>query len=330
MILVNARHIKTVPGRKTDVADCQWIAQLLQHGLLKASFIPPSPIRELRELTRARRKIIETKAAVINRIQKVREDANVKLASVASDGVGVSGRDMLQAIGNGETDAQRLASFARGRLNAKKEMLAEALEGKVSETHRFLLSHCLKQIEFYEEEIPEFDRRIEEKTRPFAAELSRLDSIPGVNHRAAECILAEIGADMSRFPDDRHLSSWAGMCPGNNESAGKQKSGRTRDGNKWLKVILTEAAWAASHTRQSYLSSLYHRLARRRGRKRALLAVGHAILVIAYHVLSSKTSYIELGEAYYEQIHSQRLKKYLVKRLESLGFSVDLRENLSA
>ncbi len=324
VILVNAEHIKKVPGRKTDVKDCQWIAQLLQHGLLKASFIPPEPIRELRDLTRQRTQLIQERSAAANRIQKVLEDANVKLASVATDVLGASGRDMLEALIAGEQDVAKLADLARKRLRAKIPQLQLALEGRVTNHHRFLLRMHLDHVTHLEELIARLSVRIEEKMAPFAQAEQRLETIPGVSQRVAETVVAEIGANMKPFPSAAHLASWAGMCSGNHESAGKRRSGRITKGDRWLKRILVQAAWAASHTKGTYLSAQYRRLARRRGRKRALVAVGHSLLVIIYHVLKGQTPYAELGSDFLDRLEPERLTRQLVKRLEGLGHKVTL------
>lgn len=324
VILVNAEHIKQVPGRKTDVKDCQWIAQLLQHGLLKASFVPPQPIRELRDLTRQRTQLIQERSAAANRIQKVLEDANIKLACVATDVLGVSGRDMLEALIAGETDPTRLAELARKRLREKIPALQLALQGRVREHHRFLLRMHLDHITHLEELIARLGVRIEEMLAPFAAAEDRLQTIPGVSQRVAETVLAEIGPQMEQFPSAAQLASWAGMCSGNNESAGKRRSGRVRKGNRWLKGVLVQAAWAASHTKGTYLAAQYRRLAKRRGRKRALVAVGHTLLVIIYHVLKRETTYQELGADFLERLDPERVTRQLVKRLEALGHQVTL------
>ena len=324
VILVNAEHIKQVPGRKTDVKDCQWIAQLLQHGLLKASFVPPEPIRELRDLTRQRTQLIQERSAAANRIQKVLEDANVKLASVATDVLGASGRDMLEALIAGETDPAKLADLARRRLREKIPQLQLALEGRVTDHHRFLLRMHVDHVAHLEELIGRLSTRIEEKMAPFAQAQQCLEKIPGVSQRVAETVVAEIGADMKPFPSAGHLASWAGMCSGNNESAGKRRSGRTTKGNRWLKRIVVQAAWAAGHAKGTYLSAQYRRLSRRRGRKRALVAVGHTLLVIVYHVLKRGTTYAELGADFLDRLEPERLTRQLVKRLESLGHKVIL------
>lgn len=324
VLLVNARHLKQVPGRKSDVRDCQWIAQLLQHGLLKGSFIPPRPQRQLRDLTRHRTQLVEERTRTVNRIHKVLEDANIKLASVATNILGVSGRAMLQALMEGEKDAVKLADMAQRKLRGKIPELEKSLEGEVTEHHRFLLRLLWKQLGQQEELIAELDGKIEEQTRPFAAEIQRLDAVPGVDRRVAEAVLAEVGADMKPFPSDHHLASWAGMCPGNEESAGKRQRGRITPGNRWLKRTLVEAAWGASHSKNTYLASQYRRLVGRRGRKRALVAVGHSMLVIFYHMLKKDTPYAELGGDFFNRLEPERLTRYYVKRLESLGHKVTL------
>jgi transposase len=293
VLLVNAQPIKQVPGRKTDVKDCQWIAQLLQHGLLRASFVPPQPIRELRDLTRQRSQLVGERAAVSNRIQKVLEDANIKLAGVASDVLGVSGRAMIAALIGGETEPDRLAELARRRLRGKIPQLRQALKGRVTEHHRFLLRTLMDHVRHLEDLIGRLDQRIEEAMSPFAGAVVRLVTIPGVNQRAAEVIVAEIGTDMTKFPSAGHLSSWAGMCSGNHQSAGKRQSGRTTPGDRWLRQVLVQAAWAASHTQKTFLSATYHRWAKRMGKKRALVALGHKILVLIYELLKDQATYQE-------------------------------------
>jgi transposase len=293
LLLVNARHIKQVPGRKTDVKDAEWIAQLLQHGLLAPSFIPPGPIRELRDLTRQRTQLVRDRATVANRLQKVLEDANIKLAGVATDVLGASGRAMIAALIRGEVDPATLAERARGRLREELPQLREALRGRVTEHHRFLLRAAMDQVEYLEDLIARFTARIEEAMAPWAAAAGRLETIPGVSRRAAEVIVAEIGTDMTKFPTAGHLCSWAGMCPGNDESAGKRRSGRTTKGSQWLRATLTQAAWAASHTKETLLSATYRRWARRLGKKRAIVALGRKILVIAYELLKGGTDYVE-------------------------------------
>jgi len=324
ILLVNARHIKQVPGRKTDVKDCEWIAQLLQHGLLRGSFVPPQPIRELRDLTRHRAKLIQQRTAVINRVHKVLEDANIKLGAVASNIMGVSGRAMLDALVSGEERPEKLADLARGRLRPKIPELRRALYGRVTEHHRFMMQRLDEQLRFLEAEIACFDAHVEEMCRPFADEIERLDTIPGVDIRTAQNALAEIGPDMSQFPSDAHISSWAGICPGNNESAGKRKSGRTPKGNSWLGRALGESAWAASRTKDTYLAAQYRRIASRRGKKRAIVAVGHSILVAMYHILRDGVVYKELGPDHFDALNPQRLTRYLVRRLEKMGHKVTL------
>jgi transposase len=290
---VNAHHIKQVPGRKTDVKDAEWIAQLLQYGLLSSSFIPPPEIRNLRDLTRQRTQIVRDRATVANRIQKVLEDANIKLSSVASDVLGVSGRAMIRAIIDGEDDPDKLAGMAKRRLKGKIPELKKALRGRVTEHHRFLLRTLLKQIDFLEGLIAQFDARIEEAMAPLAEAAGRLRAIPGLGERAAEVIMAEVGPDMTPFPTAGHLSSWAGLCPGNDLTAGKRRSGKTTKGSQWLRTTLVQVAWAASHTKETIFSACYHRWAKRMGNKKALVAVAHKILVVVYHLLKNQTDYRE-------------------------------------
>ena len=324
VLLVNPRHIKQVPGRKTDVKDCQWIAQLLQHGLLRGSFIPPKPIRELRDLTRQRSQLVAEKAAVANRIQKVLEDANIKLASVATDVLGVSGRAMIRALIAGQEDPEGLADLARQRLRRKIPELQAALRGQVTEHHRFLLRLLMSHLDSLEGLIATLGARIAAVMPPFAAVVERLQTIPGVDQRVAESLIAEIGTDMEQFPTAGHLASWAGMCPGNDQSAGKHRSGRTTKGDRWLRQTLTQAAWAASHTTGTYLSAQYHRLAARRGKKRAIVALGHTLLTIVYCVLKQQTTYVELGADFLDRLDPERVTRQLVKRLEKLGHKVTL------
>ncbi len=324
LILVNARHIKNVPGRKTDVKDCDWIAQLLQHGLLRASFVPDRPQRELRDLTRHRSQLVAEQSRASSRVQKILEDANIKLASVATDVLGVSGRAMIRALIAGQDDPSQLAELARRRLRSKLPQLTEALRGRVTEHHRFMLEQLMDHLEYLDRQIARFDQRIEELMRPFQQAVHQMMTIPGVGRRTAQNVLAEIGTDMSRFPTDQHLASWAAMCPGNHQSAGKRQSGHTNHGNRWLRTALVQAAWAASHTKGTYLSSQYRRLAGRRGKKRAIVAVGHTMLVMMYHMLRDGVDYNELGQHYLDKLQPQRLTRYLVKRLESLGHTVTL------
>ena len=324
VLLVNPRHMKQVPGRKTDVKDCQWIAQLLRCGLLRGSFIPPRPIRELRDLTRQRSQLVAEKASVANRIQKVLEDADIKLGAVATDVLGVSGRAMIRALIAGQEDPEELADLARQRLRRELPELRSALQGRVTEHHRFLLRLLMSHWDALEDLIGRLNARIEAAIAPFVAEVERLETIPGVDRRTAEVIVAEIGTDMSRFPGADHLASWAGLCPGNDQGAGKRRSGRTTKGDRWLRAALTQAAWAASHTKGTYLSAPYHRLARRRGKKRALVAVGHTLLTIAYYLLGRGTTYVELGAEFLDRLDPERTTHHLVKRLEQLGYKVSL------
>lgn len=329
LMLVNAQHIKQVPGRKTDVADCQWIADLLRHGLIRASFVPPSPQRDLRDLTRQRSQLIAERARVANRIQKTLEDANLKLGSYVADILGVSSRDMLTAlIDDPHADPTTLARLARSTMRTKIPQIAQALRGNVRDHHRFMLKQLLDQADYLGKQIKSFEQRIDqlmsEGDGPFAKAATTLDPIPGINRRAAQAILAEIGHDMSRFASASHLASWAGVCPGNNESAGKRRSGRIRPGNRWLKQTLVQCAWAASRTRRSYFHGMYQRLKARRGHKRAVLAIAHAQLVTMWHLLSRNTQYADLGIVQSHQLNPQRLTKHLVQRLEKLGYSVTL------
>jgi len=319
LLLVNAQHVKMVPGRKTDIKDCQWIAQLLEHGLLRSSFVPPAPLRELRELTRYRRQLIEEHTREVNRVHKLLETANIKLGDVASDVFGASGRAMLKALIAGERDAATLADLARGLLRKKEAQLREALMGRVTDHHIFMLQGLLHHVEFLDRQIALFDARIEEQTRPFAAALERLDTITGVARRSAEQIVAELGDDMSRFPTAAHAASWTGLCPGNNESAGKRKSGKTRKGNRWLRATLVECARGAVRARDSYLAAQYHRIARRRGDKKAIVAVGHSILVAAWHVLRDGVTYRDLGPGYFDRLNRERLIRHYTQRLAELG-----------
>ena len=293
LVLVNARHMRQVPGRKTDVKDAEWIAQLLQHGLLAPSFVPPEPIRELRDLTRQRAQLIAEKSSVINRIHKTLEDANIKLAAVATDILGVSGRAMLDRLIRGETDAGRLAAEARGSLKKKEGPLRRALRGRVTEHHRFLLGMLRDHLLHLERLIERCSDRIVEALRPFEPATARLMTIPGVGRQAAEVIVAEIGADMSRFPTAGHLASWAGLCPGNNTSAERRKSGRTTKGSRWLRATLVQVAWAATHTKETIFGATYRKLARRLGKRKALVAVARKILVLAYLLLKTGVDYQE-------------------------------------
>jgi transposase len=324
IILVNAQHMKAVPGHKTDVKDSEWLADLLRHGLLQASFIPPKPIRELRELTRYRKTLVQERNQEVNRLQKVLEGANIKLAAVATDVLGKSGRDMLEAVVGGEQDAEALASMARGRLRAKLPDLRLALEGRVQPHHRFLLQRILAHIDFLDQSIAQVEQEIEQHLRPFEEAVELVQSITGLQATTTAGILAEIGIDMTRFPSDKHLASWAGVCPGNKQSAGKRLSGKTTQGNTHLRALLGEAAWAAARTKGTYLSAFYHRLARRRGKKKALVALEHKLLIIIYHVLLTKKTYSDLGAEYFDHLEKNRLERHHIHRLEQLGYTVSL------
>jgi transposase len=369
VMLVNPEHIKQVPGRKTDVRDCEWIAGLLQHGLVKASFIPPRPIRDLRDLTRQRSKLVSERAGVSNRVQKVLEDANIKLGSVATDVLGKSGRAMLEAIIAGQTDGAVLAKLALGRMQSKKAALGKALTGRVTDHHRFLLRLHLDQLDQLEKLVERLDERIaaliatdeppnppsggEQTNQPLdasqsspppsssgnrpsasglklAGALKLLMTIPGIGRRTAEVVLAEIGSDMSRFATSGHLAAWSGMCPGNNESAGKRRTGRSRSGNRWLRAALVQSAWTVSRLKQTYGCSQYHRLARRRGRKKACVAVGHSLLVMCYQLLKTGEPYRELGADYFDKKDPQRLVNRLIRRLQELGLKVNIETQTAA
>ena len=323
VILVNARHIKAVPGRKTDIKDAQWIAELLQHGLLRASFIPPVEQRDLRDLTRHRSNFVRERVNLVNRVQKVLEGANIKLGCVASDVLGVSGRAMLGAIVDGNKSPEVMAELAQGTLRQKQDLLVEALEGRVRPHHKFILAQLLGIIDGIDETISQFNREIEDYCRPFAEAVELVDTIPGVARRTAEIIVSEIGTDMSRFPSAEHLAAWAGLAPGNYESGGKTLSASTRKGNRFLRTILVQSAHALARTK-TYLAAQYRRLSARRGKKRAAVAVAHSILVIAYHLISRHEPYRDLGDDYFDQKRPESVKKRLVKRLEKLGYQVNL------
>jgi transposase len=325
VMVVNAAHIKAVPGRKTDRNDAEWIAELLQHGLVRPSFIPDRPQRELRDLTRTRTALIDERSAAVNRLQKVLEDANLKVASVATDIMGVSGRAMVEAILQGTTDPVTLAELAKGRLRAKRTELERALAGRVSGHHRLLLTTHLAHVDFLDEEIVRLSAEIAERLRPVADQMQRLDTIPGVDRQTAEVLLAELGTELARFPSAAHLASWAGMCPGNHESAGKRRSGRTRKGSKWLRRTLIEAACGAVRTKQAGRTALaghYRRLVARRGRQKAIVAVGHRLLIIVYHVLRHDQSYQEPTPTDLDQRRRRRARDRAIDHLRHLGYDV--------
>jgi transposase len=322
LLLVNPQHIKAVPGRKTDVRDCEWIADLLQHGLLRGSFVPPTEIQDLRDLTRYRAELTQAQSRVANRIQKMLEQANIKLSSVASDALGVSGRQMIQAMIDGEEDPERLADLSKRQLRKKIPELKLALAGKVRDHHRFLLREYMGEWNALEDRIRRVEKEIERRIVPFKWAVTLRQSVPGIEWVTACNLVAEIGVNMGQFPTAQHLASWAGLCPGNNESAGKRMSGTTRDGNKWLRRTLCQAAWAVTRKKDCYLSSQFRRLAARRGMKRAVMAVAHSMLVIAYTMLKTNRPYQELGATYLEHINRDQLQRYYVKRLQRLGLTV--------
>jgi transposase len=324
IVVANAQHVKKVPGRKTDVKDAEWIAELLCHGLLRSSFVPPAPIRELRELTRYRRKLVESQSAERNRLLKLLETANIKLASVASDVFGVSGLLMLQALVEGKATPQEMAELAKRKLRKKIPELELALEGKVEEHHRFLLKLQLDRLQAVEEDLKILEQRIQQKLKPYAVQLDLLQDIPGVDWTLAAVIIAELGVDMSVFQSASQLASWAGVCPGNNESAGKRKSSRIPKGNVYLKTALVEAANAAAKAKGTYLRDKFYRLKARRGYKRAAVAIAHKILVAIYHMFSQQVSYNDLGDLYLDKLNKHHLTRNLVHRLERLGYAVTL------
>jgi len=324
LLLVNAAHLAKVPGRKTDVADCAWIAQLLECGLLRGSFVPPPPIRELRDLTRYRKALLQDRTREANRLHKVLQDAGIKLATVATDILGVSGRAMLTALVIGTTDPTVLADLARGALRKKLPALRQALTGRFRAHHAFLVTQLLAHLDYLDETIATLSAEIAGHLSPFAPEVTRLQTIPGVKQRTVENLLAEIGVDMSPFPTAGHLTSWAGLCPGNNESAGKRRRGRTRKGDRWLKITLLEAALAAIRVKGSALGARYRRICRHRGHKIAIVAVAHAILEIVWHLLTKGTTYHELGATYLDRRDKEQAARRYVRLLENLGHRVTL------
>lgn len=331
VILVNAQHVKAVPGRKTDVRDCEWLADLLRHGLLKASFIPPINIREIRELIRYRESLVREQANVANRIQKLIESANIKLGQVASDVLGISGKAILQELASGETDVEKMSQLALKRLKNKKEELKLALEGKFTAAQRWILKEQLVRYKEIEEALDrvakKIDEEIENNKDDFVSQaVVLLQTIPGIGKQSAQTIISEIGVNMKRFPTANHLASWAGICPGNNESAGKRKSGKTNKGSPYLRTALVQSAWAATHTKNTYLSAQYYKLVKRMGRKKALVAVAHSILIMVYHILDRKRAYQELGGDYFDKQNVELQRKRLIHRLEALGLEVIVSE----
>jgi transposase len=330
LILVNARHFRNVPGRKTDKNDAQWLAELLQHGLLRPSFVPARRQRQLRDLTRQRHVLVQDKTRIANRIQKVLEDANLKLSSVASDVLGVSGRDMIRSIIAGERDPTKLADLARRSLRSKIPLLREALEGGATDHHRFLLRMHMDHLLFLEREIAALEQRICSEMAQEQEAIGRLAEMPGIDTRIAQAVIAEIGVDMSRFPTAAHLCSWAKLCPGMNESAGKRKSSRTGQGNRWLKAVMSQAAWGASRSKKSYYAAQYRRLAARRGKKRALIAVAKSLLETIYCMLKRGARFKDLGVDFLDRLEPDRLTRSLVKRLQKLGHTVNLQPRIDA
>lgn len=353
VLLVNAQHIKAVPGRKTDVKDAEWIASLLQHGLLRASFVPPRPQRELRELTRTRKTLIEERARIVNRIQKVLEDANIKLSSVVTDITGKSGQQILQALLAGERDAQQLAEMARGKLRSKKKELAQAVQGRLREHHQFVLKQHLAHLEFLDAQIHAFDQQIAQllgmhepeeppadpqgklepegsqhermaSTQEMRRAIEQLDAITGISLRTAQVVLAEIGLQMDRFASEEHLASWVGLCPGNKVSAGKRLSGKTTKGNRWLRNALIEAAQGAASSKRTFLGAYYRRLSQRIGKRKAVVALAHRILIIIYRVLKEGQTFEEKGEQYATEKERESSKRRALRRLEHLGYQVHL------
>jgi transposase len=322
--LVNPYHMRAVPGRKTDVKDSVWLAELLRHGLITPSFIPPAPIRELREVTRYRKALVQQRTQEVNRLHKTLESANLKLGAVATDILGKSGRAMLEALLGGEPEPAALADLARGRLREKLPALRRAFEGRVKPHHLVLIGQILAHIDFLDGVIAELHDQIERQLTPFADAVALLLTIPGIKEVAAAAIVSEIGADMGRFPSAKHLASWAGVCPGNRQSGGKRLSGKTTKGDPWLRGTLFEVAWANARSKTTYLGAQYRRLARRRGAQKALMAVAHSLIVIIYHVLVTRSPYHDLGPDYFDRLAAERIERHHVRRLEQLGYAVTL------
>lgn len=330
VMLVNPGHLKHVKGRKTDAEDASWLAELFEHGLLRASFIPPVEVRDLRDLTRYRRRLIEERSAEVNRVQKILEDANIKLASVATDVMGVSGRAILAALIEGKLEPEEMAELSKGRLREKREELKEALVGRFRPHHALLLSRMLEHIDFLDGAVEDCDVAIEELLRPFSSEIERLGAIPGVDVRSAQDLIAEVGTDMSPFPSHKHLCSWAGICPGNNESGGKRHSGRVRKANKWLKAALIRCAHAAARTKDTYLGAQYRRFAGRKGPQRAAVVTAHSILDSLYFILRDGAEYQDAGPAFFDQLNKDHIIRQYKKRLEALGYEVEVRPSQTA
>jgi transposase len=325
LVLANAMHIRNIPGRKSDKNDATWIADLLALGLIRSSFVPPAPIQELRDLTRTRKQLVRESNRHTQRIQKTLEDANIKLTEVLSDLLGTSGRAILQALVAGETDPERLVELTSGRLKATRAQLVEALHGRVTAHHRFMLKLHLAQIAALETAIADVEAQIRERLTPFRAAVSLLTTMPGLRETAVAVILAEIGDDMSKFPSAGHLVSWAGLCPRLDESAGKRRSTRTRQGAPWLKTTLVQAAWAAARKKESYFHSQFLRLKSRRGPKKAILAVAASMLTDVYYMLRDGVEFHDLGDQYFVQCDKERLTKRLLQRLRDLGLDVEVK-----